>query len=198
MPSNPLDLYDVREATENDLPDILEIYNERVLNSTCLFVYDPLPLSDRQAWFEDTKKKGYPVIVAVEKATGKTVSYGSLGGFRSKPCYDLSAEISVYIHVDHHRRGLGQLLLVELIRISEQMKLRSIIASITADNAASMKLFEKHGFKFAGCFHDCGYKFGHFLDVNFLELILDVDVKFDGPVSFDSFPWGKYTYPISA
>lgn len=84
-----LDNYIVREATEADVPAILEIYNERVLNSTCLFIFDPVTLEDRLAWLEDSKKKGFPVIVAAEKDTNKAIAYASFGTFRSKPAYDL-------------------------------------------------------------------------------------------------------------
>lgn len=83
------DLYAIREATEADLPDILEIYNERVLNSTCLFIYEPVTLENRLAWFKETKENNYPIIVAVDNATQKTIAYASLGAFRGKPAYNL-------------------------------------------------------------------------------------------------------------
>ncbi|KAI8379056.1 acyl-CoA N-acyltransferase [Radiomyces spectabilis] len=198
--TDPLERYSIREATEEDLPAILDIYNEQVLNSTALFLYDPIPLQDRQSWFSDSKQLGYPVIVAVEKSTEQTIAYCSLGVFRSKPAYCLSAEISLYIHKSHHRQGLGKVLLSEMIRIAQEMRLRSIIASVTADNAASLGLFGKHKFVLAGKFHDVGYKFGCFLDVEFHELILDAAPKVNaqGVPEYNPFPWGRYTYGGSA
>lgn len=83
------DLYSIREATESDLPDILEIYNERVLNSTCLFIYEPVTLENRLEWYRDTKENNYPIIVAVDNATKRTIAYASLGVFRGKPAYNL-------------------------------------------------------------------------------------------------------------
>ncbi|KAG0162676.1 hypothetical protein DFQ30_001515, partial [Apophysomyces sp. BC1015] len=71
------DWYTIREANEDDLPSILEIFNERVLNSSSLFVYEAVPLENRQAWYRDAKAKGYPIIVVVEKETNKVIAYGS-------------------------------------------------------------------------------------------------------------------------
>ncbi|CAO3611841.1 unnamed protein product [Cunninghamella echinulata] len=192
---NTLNLYTIREATEADLEAILGIYNERVLHSTSLFVYDPIDLENRQTWFKDSKSKGYPVIVAVEKSTNQTIAYASLGPYRPHPAYVLAAEVSLYIHENHHRRGLGRILLDELIDIAKKMKLRSLIASITSENQPSLQLFSQYGFTLAGTFNDVGYKFGRFLDVTFLQrIITESDVEFTGAASFTPFPWGQYKY----
>lgn len=193
--SNPLDLYTIREATEADLPAILEIYNERVLNSTSLFVYEPVNLENRQTWFKDSKSKGYPIIVAVDKSTNETIAYASFGPYRPHAAYILTAEISLYIHQNHHRRGLGRILLDELIEIAKKMKLRSLIASITSENLPSLQLFSKYDFTLAGTFNDVGYKFGKFLEVTFLQrIITESQVEFTGAASFIPFPWGQYKY----
>ncbi|KAG0183795.1 hypothetical protein DFQ28_000893 [Apophysomyces sp. BC1034] len=165
------DWYTIREANEDDLPSILEIFNERVLNSSSLFVYEAVPLENRQAWYRDAKAKGYPIIVVVEKETNKVIAY------------------------DYHRRGLGRVMLQKMIRIAKDMGLRSIIASITSENEPSVRLFSVFQFKLAGVFHDVGYKFGRYLDVSFYELILDtvVDKSVTVP-SFKPFPWGQYKF----
>lgn len=86
---NPLDLYTIRRAVEEDLPQILEIYNERIANSTCLFMYDQVPLENRVTWFKETKAKGYPIIVAAEKETNKAIAYANYGVFRPHTAYIL-------------------------------------------------------------------------------------------------------------
>ncbi|SAM04733.1 hypothetical protein [Absidia glauca] len=194
---NPLQLYNIREATEADLPQLLDIYNERVRNSTSLFVYDEIPLENRQTWFTDCQAKGYPVIVAAEKETDLAIAYSSLAQYRPHPAYVLTAEISIYIHVDHHRRGLGRLLLEEMITIAERMKLRSLIASITSENAPSLQLFGQYQFTHAGVFHKVGYKQGRYLDVTFLERISPAPlVDFPRGASFTPFPWGNYRHGL--
>lgn len=86
---NPLELYHIRAATESDIPQILDIYNERILNSTCLFMYDPVPVENRLAWFRELKAKGYPVIVAAEKQTNQAIAYACFGSFRPHTAFIL-------------------------------------------------------------------------------------------------------------
>ncbi|KAI8062035.1 acyl-CoA N-acyltransferase [Thamnidium elegans] len=192
---NPLDLYTVRAAVESDVPQILEIYNERIANSTCLFMYDQVPLDNRLTWFMETKTKGYPIIVAAEKETNKAIAYANYGGFRPHTAFILTTEISLYIHQNHQRRGLGRLMLTEMLRIAIEMKFRNLIAGITAENEGSVILFDKFGFKNVGHFHDVGYKFGRYLDVVFLEYITDVQVEEGMTIpSFKPFAYDKYVY----
>lgn len=87
--TNPLDLYYIRAAVESDLPQILDIFNERILNSTCVFIYDPVPLENRATWFRETKAKGYPILVAVEKEFNKAVAYTGYGTFNPRTAYCL-------------------------------------------------------------------------------------------------------------
>ncbi|KAI8980855.1 acyl-CoA N-acyltransferase [Pilobolus umbonatus] len=193
---NTLDLYTIRAAREEDAVDILEIYNERIENSTGLFMYEPVPLENRLNWFKDTKSKGYPLIVAVDNTTNKVAAYASYGLFRPHTAYILTTEISLYVHQQHHRRGLGAILLGEMLRIAEDMKLRNIIAGITSDNEPSVLLFNKFGFKNVGHLHDVGYKFGNFRDVLFLEYITKAtpNIQKSGIPSFKPFNWSHYVF----
>lgn len=86
---NPLESYIIRAAVEADVPQILEIYNERIANSTCLFMYETVELENRLTWFKETRAKGYPIIVAAEKDTNKAVAYANYGGFRPHTAYIL-------------------------------------------------------------------------------------------------------------
>lgn len=83
--------YYIRDATEADLPTIVEIYNEQILNSSSLFMYDPVGLENRLEWFNTCKSKGFPIIVAVKKSEvgqEEVAAYCSLGTFRDKPAYN--------------------------------------------------------------------------------------------------------------
>lgn len=106
-----------------------------------------------------------------------------------------TTEISLYIHQDHQRRGLGALMLTEMMRIAKSMQFRNIMAGITAENEGSVILFDKFGFSKVGHLHDVGYKFGRYLDVVFLEYITDAQVE-DGKLipSFKAFAWDNYVY----
>lgn len=82
-----------------------------------------------------------------------------------------------------------------MMRIGNAMKFRNIIAGITAENEGSVILFDKFGFKNVGHFHDVGYKFGRYLDVVFLEYIIDTQVEQGKLIpSFKSFAWNDYVY----
>ncbi|KAI9489390.1 acyl-CoA N-acyltransferase [Zychaea mexicana] len=199
--SNPLERYNIRKATEEDLPAITEIYNERIANSTGLFIYEPVTIEYMKKWLANSRELGYPAIVAVEKTTGQTIAYAYLGTFRSKPAYNLSAEITVYIHLDHHRQGLGRLLSLEMLRIARDLKFKTIIAGITSENTPSIGLFKSLGFGDAGTFHNCGYKFGRFLDVTFLEYYIpetEGPGEHGGIPTFVPFPWDTYTFGQSS
>ncbi|KAG2171366.1 hypothetical protein INT43_009027 [Umbelopsis isabellina] len=172
--------YYVRDATEADLPHILEIYNEQIENSSSLFIYSQVDLQNRVDWFRTCKSKGFPVIVAATKGTNEegqknqeqVAAYCSLGTFRDKPAYNASAEVSLYVHLDHRRQGLGKLLMAEIIKKADECKIHAIVASITTENSVSLNLYTKLGFRYVGTFKDTGYKFGRWLDVAFYELIL--------------------------
>ena len=70
----------VRDATEHDLPQILEIYNEIILHTTAVYYYEPHTLDMRREWFESRKKQGFPVFVAEED--GIVLGLSSFGPFR--------------------------------------------------------------------------------------------------------------------
>lgn len=86
---DPLDHFTIREANDNDLQVITDLYNERILNSTSLFVFETLTLEDRKQWLDDCKSQGYPVIVAEDKETKETAAFANFSSFRSKPAYNL-------------------------------------------------------------------------------------------------------------
>ncbi len=161
----------LRIATESDLPAISEIYNYYVLHSTCTYQLEPETLADRQAWFALHSPDKYPVIVA--EIDGRVVGWGSLSRFHARAGYDPTVEASVYIHHDHHRQGLGKRLLVELIERARRAGFHTLIGGASADQAASVALQESLGFQRVGHLVEVGHKFGRWLDVIYLQLLLN-------------------------
>jgi L-amino acid N-acyltransferase YncA len=160
----------IRLATESDLPAINDIYNYYISRSTCTYQLEPEPLEGRRAWFAAHPPEKYPVIVA--ESGGAVVGWGSLSKFRDRAAYDPTVEASVYIRHDHHREGLGEALLRDLIRRARELGYHSLIGGASADQTASVALQEKLGFQHVGRFRQVGYKFGRWLDVAFLQLML--------------------------
>ncbi|KAI9310488.1 acyl-CoA N-acyltransferase [Dichotomocladium elegans] len=196
MMTKTLQNFTIREADESDLQLITDLYNEAIVNSTSLFVFETVTVEEKKAWLDECRRDGYAVIVAVDKTTGQSVAFANLSSFRSKPAYNLSAEVSVYIHPNYHRRGLGRMLVNEMLAISKRMGLRVIYSVITGENTPSIQLFKSLGFRHAGLFKNCGYKFGRWLDVEFWEMDIP-ETQGPGPdavPAFIPFPWGKYIF----
>ena len=160
----------IREATEEDLNNILDIYNDAIINTTAIYDYKPHTLEDRKQWYKDKKEAGYPLLVF--EINNKAVAFATFGPFRSWPAYKYSIEHSVYVNKDYRQNGIGEKLIKELIRIANEMGYAIIVAGIDADNSKSIKLHEKLGFKCCGTITRAGYKFEKWLDLTFYELEL--------------------------
>jgi L-amino acid N-acyltransferase YncA len=164
-------LITIREATENDLPAILEIYNDVILNTTSVYSEQPHTMAMRLAWFKERTSAGFPVIIA--KQNGVIAGFGSYGHFRIWQCYRFTAEHSVYVHKDHRGQGISKLLLQELITRAKNAGLHALIAGVDSNNQVSLKLHLKFGFTQVAHFKEVGFKFGRWLDLLFLELLLE-------------------------
>jgi phosphinothricin acetyltransferase len=160
----------VRYATQNDLPQMLEIYNEIIANTTAVFQYDPHTLNMRKEWFEKKQQEGYPVFVAEENNV--VVGYSTIGQFRNWQAYKYSVENSVYVKAGYRGKGISKLLIQPLINAAKEMGMHTIIAGIVADNEASLALHKQFGFVEVAHFKEVGYKFDRWLDLKFLQLMV--------------------------
>ena len=161
----------VRPASRDDLPGILEIYNEAVANTTASYDYEPGTLGQRIAWFEDHVKNDLPVFVAVNEA-GRVVGWSALNRYRDRKGYQFTAENSVYVAADLRGKGIGKLLMRPLVDAARQRGLHAILAGIDAANEASVRLHASFGFVKVAHFKQVGFKFGRWLDVIYMELLL--------------------------
>jgi phosphinothricin acetyltransferase len=163
----------IRDATINDLPGILEIYNHAIINTTAVYSEQPHTLDMRLAWYNERVNSGFPVFVA--EIDGAIAGFSTFGHFRAWPCYRYTVEHSVYVHIDHRGKGLSKLLMQPLIDRAREMKLHAMIAGIDAENEVSYKLHQSFGFIEVAHFKEVGFKFGRWLDLKFMELILSLD-----------------------
>lgn len=161
----------VRTATPEDLPGILEIYNEAVLNTTATYDYEPRTLEQRQHWFEERRRDNYAVFVALDDGQ-RVVGWSALNPFHARPGYRFTAENSVYVAPCVRGRGLGKLLLAPLVDAAQARGLHAIIAAIDAENEVSIRLHARFGFEKVGHFKQTGFKFGRWLDVVYMERLL--------------------------
>lgn len=157
----------VREAIERDVPGILEIYNNEVLSSTATFDLEPQTLEQRLEWFSHYGGK-HPLIAAVKD--DKVTGYSCLSVFRSKPAYDRTVELSIYVHKDFRGQGIGHLLMKEILERARVWGHHIVVAVITSGNKGSIRFHEEFGFEYTGRLNEVGYKFGQWMDVLFYQL----------------------------
>ena len=162
----------IRPATERDIPEITTIYNEVVANSAAVWTEKQDSEAERVAWMNARRSLGYPVLVAVEGLSVR--GYGTFGDFRAWPGYRYSVEHSVYIHADHRGRGLGSAIVAELISAASALGKHVLIAGIDGDNMASIRLHERAGFLEVARIPEIGRKFGRWLDLVFMQRVLDI------------------------
>jgi L-amino acid N-acyltransferase len=161
----------IRHATDADLPAILVIYNHAVEHTTAVFDYRPQTLDTRREWFRAKQAASLPVFVAADG--DRVLGFASYGPFRAWPAYKYSVELSVYVDAGARRRGLGADLVRAVIADARARDLHVVIAGITADNDISLRLHERLGFREVAHIPQVGYKFGRWLDLKFLQLVLE-------------------------
>jgi len=161
----------LRPCTEQQLPEILDIYNDAILYTTALYDYKIRTLDMIHAWYADKQKGNYPVVGAFDE-NNILLGFSTYGKFRIQPAYKYTVEHSVYVRSDKRGYGTGQILLNEIIKKAEEQDFHVIVGAIDASNIISIKLHEKEGFEFCGLIKQSGYKFGQWLDLAFYQLIL--------------------------
>lgn len=159
----------IRLAIEEDLDAIREIYNHYVATSTATFQLEPETEVERQRWF-DTHGPDHPVIVA--ELEGRIAGWASLSRFNARAGYRMTVETSVYIDHRHHRRGLGKLLLADILQRARELGHHAVIAGIADDQEASLALHRGFGFVEVARLREVGHKFGRWLDVVYLQRLL--------------------------
>jgi len=159
-----------RIAVLDDVPQLLDIYNDVILHTAAVYDYEPHTLEMRMQWFETKQQQGFPVYVAEED--GVIVGFSSIGPFRAWAAYKYTVENSIYVKADCRGKGIGKILLKPLIEASKALGMHTIVAGIDASNAASIKLHKQFGFEEVAHFKQVGYKFDRWLDLVFLQLML--------------------------
>ena len=156
-----------------DASAMLSIYNPEVIETTVSFDLVPRSLSEQVEWIE-AHQRTHPCLVAVNEqdeigdpgARGeRIVGFASVSSFRDRPAYATTVENSVYVHRAARGRGVGALLLRELIQLAGESGFHSLIARIVGENGPSITLHENCGFTRVGTEIEVGRKHGRWLDV---------------------------------
>ena len=161
----------ISNATERDLQPMLDVYNEAIINTMAVYQEETHTLAMRKKWFEEKQQAGLPVFVAY--VNNEFAGFSTYGPFRNWPGYRYTVEHSVYVATGFRGRGIGKKLVKAVIDHARQKKMHVIIAGIDAAGEASIGLHSSLGFKEVAWFKEVGFKFGRWLDLIFLELILE-------------------------
>jgi len=165
----PVFEYSIRDAVADDLPHIREIYNHYVMNSTVTFDETPMTIAGLRKKFASVQKLGFPYIVAVSPS-GQILGYAYVYPWKDKAAYRFTVENSIYLGPGATGKGLGKVLLGELITRSKAAGIKEIIAVI-ADKGAegSIKIHKDYGFKDIGHMGKVGFKFGRWLGTYMMQ-----------------------------
>ena len=155
---------------------ILNIFNEAILNSTALYDYQARTAQTMEAWFEAKRKGNFPVI-GVVNSERQLVGFASYGTFRNWPAYKYSVEHSIYVDKRFRGQGAGKLLLQEIIKAARGQNYHLLIGGIDSQNTVSIRLHQRFGFQHAGTIRQVGFKLGRWLDLDFYQLILETPVQ---------------------
>jgi phosphinothricin acetyltransferase len=159
-----------RLVERRDADALRTIYNVEVLESTVTFDLRPRTLAEQLAWIED-HSGGHPAIVAVDDAD-EVGGFASLTPYRPRPAYSTTVEDSVYVRRDLRGRGVGRLLLGDLVELARDHGFHSVIGRIVGDHDASIALHTACGFSQVGREQEVGRKFNRWLDVVLMQLML--------------------------
>jgi L-amino acid N-acyltransferase len=159
----------VRLAQVTDAEAIRAIYNLEVTESTVTFDLVPRSHDEQREWLA-AHSGAHPAVVAADGDA--VVGFGSLSPYKDRPAYSTTVEDSVYVHRDWRRKGVGRLILDELLQLAMTHGFHAVIARIVGDHDASIALHERCGFTLVGVENEVGRKYGRWLDVVELQRLL--------------------------
>ena len=154
----------IRRVTLRDLEAIRGIVNWAIEHSASNFNTQP---GSFESWREDWERDAarYPWLVSTDRVNERVTGVAYASPYKARPAYDWTSEVTLYIHPDFQRRGLGRALYRELLPILKAQGFHTLIATIALPNPASVGLHESLGFELAGIQERVGRKFDRWHDV---------------------------------
>lgn len=161
--------FSIRPAAGRDIPAINEIYNLGGIQTTASFELEPRSEEAARAWYL-AHGPAYPIFVA--ERDGEVIGWSSLSPYAPRPGYRYTVEDSVYVRADCRGQGVGSALMKAVVEAAAALGYRALVAKIADHNEASLALHRAAGFQPVGVLTAVGRKFGRWLDVDLLELVL--------------------------
>ena len=166
----------IRIAVPGDAKELLSIYAPYVEKTAITFEYDVPSLEEFQRRIRHTLER-YPYLAAEQD--GQILGYAYTGPFVGRAAYQWAAETSIYLRKDARRMGIGRKLYDALEDISRRQNILNLNACIgypeqedeylTMD---SVRFHSQMGYRMVGKFYQCGYKFGRWYHMVWMEKII--------------------------
>ncbi|KQV73157.1 GNAT family N-acetyltransferase [Rhizobium sp. Root1220] len=168
----------LRIASSSDLDAITAIYRDSVLNGIASYELTPPERPEMEARFCAIASQGYPYIAAVDDE-GSLLGYAYASAFRTRPAYRWMVEDSIYLAPEARGRGIGKMLLADLITRCTELGFRQMAAVIGGAHPASIALHGSLGFEKTGLLKGTGYKHGRWLDTMIMQRSLGAGTATD-------------------
>lgn len=179
----------IERVTAQDAAALLEIYAPYVEQTAVSFEYEVPSLEEFRGRIEEISTR-YPYIKAVDDS-GAILGYAYAGAFKSRAAYSWDVETTIYIRRDIRRQGVGRALYLALEKCLKEMGVCNLNACIACAGSPdahltndSMHFHEHLGYTLVGTFHQCGYKFGTWYDMIWMEKHINAHVEHQMPVRF--------------
>jgi L-amino acid N-acyltransferase len=164
----------IRDGTIADMGAVCDLYNALIPTTTVAWTETPQTLEERLAWFAEQQRRLHAVLVADD--AGVVVGFASFGSFRGDgrwPGYRFTVEHTIHVATSHWRANVGRGLLEALIERAQTAGYHVMVGGIDADNAASLRFHERLGFVEVARMPQVGRKFDRWLDLVFVQLMLN-------------------------
>jgi phosphinothricin acetyltransferase len=160
----------IRIATPEDASSIANLYNHYVLNTAITFETEAIPADDMASRIREVTDAGLPWVIA--ECNGQVVGYAYASKWKGRCAYRFSVESTVYVDVEHARRGIGTQLYDALLARLRSGKTHVVIGGIALPNEGSVALHERFGFRKVAHFSEVGFKFQRWIDVGYWQITL--------------------------
>ena len=151
----------IRDVADDDLTAVAAILNREIAESPYVYADAPVTLEERQEWLRFHRAAELPIVVATRPdAPLGVLGWGALSTYRPSGGYRFTLEASVYVDPAAQRQGVGARLLSRLCDEARKREMHALVASIDSENAPSIALFARHGFREVARLEEVGRKFG--------------------------------------
>jgi phosphinothricin acetyltransferase len=158
----------IRPAERRDLPALTALYNHYIEHTVITFDLEPFTVAERSVWFDHYAPTGPHRLLLGERGE-RVIGYASSGPHRPKAAYGRSVETTVYLDPNSVGRGDGRRLYEALFAALAEEPVHRAYAGVSLPNEASIRLHERLGFAPIGIWHEVGFKFGRYIDVEWFE-----------------------------